>query len=321
MEGGIEHKTVKVNGINMHVAEKGKGPLILFLHGFPELWYSWRHQIIALSALGYRAVAPDMRGYGDTDAPDSVTSYTCFHVVGDLIELLDVLAPDQEKVFVVGHDWGASIAWYLCLFRPDKVKALLNLSVPYIPSNRQIKPVDAWRAFYGDDYYICRFQEAGVIEAEFAEIGTERVMKEFLTYRVPGPIYLTKGKLFGHSADTPITLPSWLSEEEVNYYVTKFHQKGFTGGINYYQNFNRNWELSAPWVGCEIKVPAKFIVGDQDLVYHMPRVKEYIQSGRFKKNVPLLEQVVVMEGVGHFIMMEKADEINSHIYDFFRQFD
>ncbi|XVF05016.1 hypothetical protein REPUB_Repub05bG0134900 [Reevesia pubescens] len=318
---GIEHKIVKVNGINMHIAEKGQGPLILFLHGFPELWYSWRHQIIALSALGYRAVAPDLRGYGDTDAPDSVSTYSCFHIVGDLIELLNAIAPDQEKVFVVGHDWGASIAWSLCLFRPDKVKALLNMSVPYMSFSRQIKPLDAWRAFYGDDYYMCRFQEPGVIEAEFAEIGTERVIKEFLTYRVPGPVLLTKGKLFGHSTDTPITLPSWLSEEEVNYYVTKFDKKGFTGGINYYRNINRNWELSAPWVGCEIEVATKFIVGDEDLVYHMPGVKEYIDTGGFKKNVPLLEEVVVMEGVGHFINMEKPDDINNHIYGFFRQFD
>ncbi|XWS52652.1 hypothetical protein CRYUN_Cryun11dG0089300 [Craigia yunnanensis] len=317
---GIEHKLVKVNGINMHVAEKGEGPVILFLHGFPELWYSWRHQIIALSALGYRAIAPDLRGYGDTDAPDSIASYTYFHVVGDLIELLDAVAPDQEKVFVVGHDWGASIAWILCLFRPDKVKALLNLSVPFIQLNRQIKPLDAWRAFYGNDYYMCRFQEPGEIEAEFAEFDTERVVKEFLTYRVPGPIMLTKGNLFGHSPDTPITLPSWLSEEDVNYYVTKLDKKGFTGGINYYRNIDRNWELSAPWSGCEIKVPVKFIVGDQDLVYHMPGLKEFIHNGGFKKAVPLLQEVVVMEGVGHFINMEKADEISNHIYDFFRQF-
>ncbi|XVE59857.1 hypothetical protein DITRI_Ditri05aG0080800 [Diplodiscus trichospermus] len=106
---GIEHRIVKVNGINMHVAEKGQGPVILFLHGFPELWHSWRHQIIALSSLGYRAVAPDLRGFGDTDAPDSVTSYTCFHILGDLVGLLDVVAP-QEKVFVVGHDGGAFMA-------------------------------------------------------------------------------------------------------------------------------------------------------------------------------------------------------------------
>ncbi|MBA0767587.1 hypothetical protein Gotri_016456 [Gossypium trilobum] len=317
---GVEHRIVKVNGINMHVAEKGQGPVILFVHGFPELWYSWRHQIAALSSKGYRAVAPDLRGYGGTDAPDSVTCYTCFHIVGDLVELLNTIAPDQQ-VFVVGHDWGAIIAWYLCLFRPDKVKAVFNLSMPFTPRNPQMKPTDGWRAIYGNDYYICRFQEPGEIEAEFAEMGTETVMKALLTYRVPDPLMLPKGKPFGHSANTPITLPSWLSEEEVNYYVTKFNKSGFTGVINYYRNFDRNWELMAPWGGCEVKVAAKFVVGDVDLVYHMPGMKEYIHNGGFKKDVPMLEEVVVMEGVGHFIHMEKPDEINKFIYDFFHQFD
>ncbi|KAK8279677.1 hypothetical protein V6Z12_D09G127400 [Gossypium hirsutum] len=317
---GVEHRIVKVNGINMHVAEKGQGPVILFVHGFPELWYSWRHQISALSSKGYRAVAPDLRGYGGTDAPDSVTCYTCFHIVGDLVELLNTIAPDQQ-VFVVGHDWGAIIAWYLCLFRPDKVKAVFTLSVPFTPRNPQMKPTERWRAIYGNDYYICRFQEPGEIEAEFAEMGTETVMKALLTYRVPDPLMLPKGKPFGHSANTPITLPSWLSEEEVNYYVTKFNKSGFTGVINYYRNFDRNWELMAPWGGCEVKVAAKFVVGDVDLVYHMPGMKEYIHNGGFKKDVPMLEEVVVMEGVGHFIHMEKPDEINNLIYDFFHQFD
>ncbi|TYJ18354.1 hypothetical protein E1A91_A09G117700v1 [Gossypium mustelinum] len=319
---GVEHRVIKVNGINMHVAEKGEGPLILFIHGFPELWYSWRYQIAALSSKGYRAVAPDLRGYGDTDAPDLITSYTCFHIVGDLVQLLNIIAPKEHKVLVVGHDWGAAIAWYMCLFTPDKVKAMFNLSVPFIPHNPQMNPIDGWRAIYGNDYYMCRFQEPGEIEAEFAEMGTETVVKAFLTYRVPGPIMLPKGKPFGHSADTPVALPSWLSEEEVHYYVSKFDNKsGFTGGINYYRNLHRNWELMAPWTGCDVKVAAKFVVGDLDLVYHMPGMKEYIHNGGFKKDVPTLEEVVVMEGVGHFIHMEKPDEINNLIYDFFRQFD
>lgn len=157
----IQHRIVKVNGINMHVAEKGQGPVILFLHGFPELWYSWCHQITALASLGYRAVAPDLRGYGDTDAPAEVTSYTCFHVIGDLIGLIDIVAPDGEKVFVVGQDWGAFMAWYLCLFRPDKVKAFVSLGVVFniFDSKSPIrKPVEALRAYYGDDYYMYRFQ-------------------------------------------------------------------------------------------------------------------------------------------------------------------
>ncbi|XP_059460897.1 uncharacterized protein LOC132190033 [Corylus avellana] len=317
---GIEHRTVKVNGINMHIAEKGQGPVILFLHGFPELWYSWRHQIVALASLGYRAVAPDLRGYGDTDAPADPTSYTSLHVVGDLVALLDTIAADQDKVFVVAHDWGAIIAWYLCLYRPDKVKSLVNLSVAFTPRNPTRKPLDSLRALYGDDHYICRFQEPGEIEAEFAQIGTARVLKEFLTYRNPGPLYLPKGKGFGHPPDAPILLPSWLSEDDINYYANKYEKRGFTGGLNYYRDLDLNWELTAPWTGTQVKVPVKFIVGDLDLTYNAPGVKEYIHKGGLKKYVPFLQEVVVMEGVAHFINEERPDEINKHIYDFFQNF-
>lgn len=152
----IEHTTVTTNGINMHVASIGSGPAVLFLHGFPELWYSWRHQLLSLSSLGYRAIAPDLRGYGDSDAPPSVTDYTVFHIVGDLVGLLDALGIDQ--VFLVGHDWGAIIAWQFCLFRPDRIKALVNTSVAFSPRNPSRKPIDGFRALFGDDFYICRFQ-------------------------------------------------------------------------------------------------------------------------------------------------------------------
>ncbi|XP_027127276.1 epoxide hydrolase 3-like isoform X3 [Coffea arabica] len=159
----IEHKNVSVNGINMHIAELGEGPLVLFLHGFPELWYSWRHQILFLASHGYRAVAPDLRGYGDTTgAPVNDSSkFSPLHIVGDLIALTQAIAPDQEKVFVVGHDWGAFIAWHLCLFRPDKVRALVNLSVAFFPRNPSCSLVESLRSAYGDDYYVCRFQNLG----------------------------------------------------------------------------------------------------------------------------------------------------------------
>lgn len=157
----IQHKMVAVNGINMHVAELGTGPTILFIHGFPELWYTWRHQILYLASHGYRAVAPDLRGYGDTTgAPVSdPTKFTTLHVVGDLVALINIVAASgEDKVFVVGHDWGAMIAWALCLYRPDKVKALVNMSVPFSPRNPKFKPIDGLRALYGNDYYIIRFQ-------------------------------------------------------------------------------------------------------------------------------------------------------------------
>ncbi|CAN1238724.1 Epoxide hydrolase A [Linum grandiflorum] len=319
---GITHRTLSLNGINLHVAESGPkdGPVILFLHGFPQLWYCWRHQIIAMASLGYRTVAPDLRGFGDSDAPSDPESYTAFHVVGDLVALIDAVAPqdrDGAKVFVVAHDWGAYMAWYLCLLRPDKVKAMVALSVPFSPRNPNRKPIPSFRAFLGDDYYICRIQEAGEMEAEFAEMGTERVVKEFLTYHKPAPLYLPKGNLFGNPANTPIPLPPWLSEQDVKYYTDKYEKTGFTGG---FKVVCRNWELSAAWTGMQIKVPVKFIVGDQDLTYNTGNARDYISKGGMKKDVPFLQEVVVMEGVGHFINEERPDDITNHIADFFCKF-
>ncbi|CAL5393302.1 unnamed protein product [Camellia sinensis] len=321
---GIEHKMISVNGINMHIAEKGKGPMVLFLHGFPELWYSWRHQILYMATQGYRAVAPDLRGYGDTTGPpvNDFTKFTILHVLGDIMALLDKIAPDEDKVFVVGHDWGAYIAWYLCLFRPDRVKAMVNLSVHFLPRSPTMNFVDIFRGLYGDDHYVYRFQVPGEIEAEFAQIGVRRVVKKFLTYRDPAPFLFPKGKGFGdvNSPDTQVILPSWLSEQDVDYYASKFEKNGFTGGINYYRVIHQNWELTAPWTGSQVKVPVKFVVGDLDLVYNIPGAKEYIHNGEFKKDVPLLEEVVVMEGVAHFLNQEKPEEINKHILEFIKKF-
>ncbi|XP_073113858.1 epoxide hydrolase 1-like isoform X2 [Elaeis guineensis] len=153
---GITHRAVVVNGINMHVAEKGEGPVVLLVHGFPELWYTWRHQIHGLAARGFRAVAPDLRGFGDTDSPADVSSYSMFHLVGDLVALIDSLGQDQ--VFVVGHDWGAMVVWSLCMFRPEKVRAVVNLSVTFTPRNPARKSVEYLRSLYGEDYYVCGFQ-------------------------------------------------------------------------------------------------------------------------------------------------------------------
>ncbi|KAL5060947.1 hypothetical protein RYX36_032551 [Vicia faba] len=317
---GIEHRTVEVNGIKMHIAEKGKeGPVVLFLHGFPELWYSWRHQIAAIGSLGYRAVAPDLRGYGDTDAPSSINSYTIFHLVGDIVALIDFLGVDQ--VFLVAHDWGALVGWYLCMFRPERIKAYVCLSVPYFPRNPKVKPVDGMRALFGDDYYVCRFQEPGKIEDEFAKGTPELLLKNMLTTRDPGPPIIPKEATIPNPQDLiSKPLPSWLSQEDLNYYASKFENTGFTGGLNYYRNLNLNWELTAAWTGAEIKVPVKFITGDLDLVYVSMGTKQYIESGGFKKHVPNLEDVVIQEGVAHFNNQEAAEDVNNHIYEFIKKF-
>ncbi|XP_038905063.1 epoxide hydrolase A-like [Benincasa hispida] len=313
----IEHITIPTNGINMHVASIGSGPAVLFLHGFPELWYSWRHQLLFLASNGFRALAPDLRGFGDTDSPPSPSSYTGHHLVGDLIGLLDHLGIDQ--VFLVGHDWGAIIAWYFCLFRPDRVKALVNLSVHYLQRHPSINFVDGFRALLGDNFYICQFQEPGFAEADFGSVDTATMLKKFLAMRDPEPPMITKEKGFS-ALETPDPLPAWLTEEDIDYYASKFTQTGFTGGFNYYRAFNLSWELTAAWTGAKIKAPVKFIVGEDDLVYHFPGAKEYIHGGGFKKDVPLLEEVVVIKGAAHFINQEKADEINSLIYDFINKF-
>ncbi|XP_071741861.1 epoxide hydrolase 3-like [Rutidosis leptorrhynchoides] len=317
----IQHSTIKVNGINLHFAHitpTTTSPPILFLHGFPELWYTWRHQMLHLSSLGYRTIAPDLRGYGDTDAPVSPSEYTVFHIVGDLIGLIDALGLD--KVFVVGHDWGAVIAWWFCLLRPDRVKALVNLSVVFSPRHPVRKPIESMRAMFGSDYYICRFQPPGEVEEEFARVDTSLVIKKFLTYRKPGVFCVPKEVGFGGNPNAQIKLPSWLTEDDVNYVADKFKRTGFTGGLNYYRAMDLNWELTAPWTNVQIKAPVKFIVGDLDLTYTTPGVKDFIHKGGFNKYVPFLQELVIMEGVAHFINQEKPQEISEHIHDFIKRF-
>ncbi|KAK4405538.1 Epoxide hydrolase B [Sesamum angolense] len=279
---GVEHKTLSLNGISMHVAEMGHGPIILFLHGFPQCWYSWRHQMTFFARHGYRALAPDLRGYADTTGvpPSDPAKFTTLHVVGDIVALIDAVAPADDQKVLVWATTGAMVAWALCLYRPDKVKALVNMSVAFTRRNPSRKPLEMLRAVYGDDYYICRFQEPGAIEHEFAQI---------------------------------VSLPPWLSEEDVDYYTSKYNLTGFTAALNYY----RALDIVD---GAQVKVPVKFIVGDVDLTYNAPGSKEYIHKGGFKRDVPLLKEVVVMEGVGHFINEEKPDEVNAHIHSFFNQF-
>uniref|UniRef100_A0ACD5VS60 Uncharacterized protein n=1 Tax=Avena sativa TaxID=4498 RepID=A0ACD5VS60_AVESA len=318
---GVRHRTVEVaRGVRLHVAETGPedGPAVLLVHGFPDLWYGWRHQMAALAARGFRAVAPDLRGYGDSDAPAAAGSYTTFHLAGDLVALIADLG--QPQVFVAGHDWGANVAWQLCLLRPDLVRALVNLSLVYNPRRSEGTPLQAIRAFCGEDHYMCRFQDPGVAEAEFALYDHRHKFKAILGMRNSAPIILSKGKTFFESLDSDGTLPAWLSEEDISYYADKFEKTGFTGGLNFYRCMDLNWELSAPWTGASVKVATKFIIGDLDALYNAPGVKDYIHKGGFKANVPNLEDVVILEGVGHFLNQEKPDEVSEHICEFFSKF-
>ncbi|KAK6946294.1 Alpha/beta hydrolase fold-1 [Dillenia turbinata] len=310
----ITHRRIQANGIWMHIAEKGKGPLVLLIHGFPELWSSWTYQIDHLASHGFHVVAPDMRGYGDSDSPADPTSYTILHLVGDLIGLLDELG--AKKAFVVGHDWGAEVAWHFCLFRPDRVQALVNLSIPYRPRSPELKPTQAFNQFFGAGFYVTQFQELGRAEKSFSKYDCVTILKKFLFINAPDLLAAPPRVEIIDFLENPSSLPPWITQEELEFRASKFRKAGFTGALNYYRAMDLNWELLRPWQGAKITVPTKFIVGDKDLGFQSFGTKDYINGGGLKSFVPDLE-VLVIDG-HHFIQQEKAKEVTQEILSFFK---
>jgi pimeloyl-ACP methyl ester carboxylesterase len=299
----------------MHVAEAGSGPLVVLLHGFPELWYSWRHQLAALADAGFHAVAADQRGFGQTDRPEAIEAYSMLHLVGDVIGLLDAMR--EERAVVVGHDWGAPVAWNSALWRPDRVRGVVGLSVPFRPRGPR-PPLDAFRGVEGPQFYQLYFQEPGVAEAEF-ERDVRRSIRLLLFGAsgdnpiLPSMMVRTGEGLLG-TVSAPERLPGWLDESDIDMYTAEFERTGFSGGLNWYRNIDRNWELAAPWQGARIEVPALFMVGDRDVVYHFPGSRDLI--GRLATHVPQLRQTLVVEGCGHWIQQERAADVNRALLEF-----
>ncbi|CAK7334459.1 unnamed protein product [Dovyalis caffra] len=313
--GEVNHQRIKTNGIWLHVVEKGSGPLVLLLHGFPEFWYSWRHQIAFLASRGYHVVAPDLRGHGDSDSPLSPNTYTVLHFAGDLIGLLDHFG--EQQAFVIGHDVGAVIGWHLSLFRPDRIKGLIAISVPYFPRDPDAKVIEFFRGKFGDGFYISQFQEPGRAERAFARYDYLTVMKKFLLINKSDPLIAPSGMEIIDYLQTPAVLPPWITEEELQVYADKFEESGFTGSLNYYRAMDLNWELSAPWQGAKITVPTKCILGDTDIGFDAYGTRDYVQGDIFKSFVPDLE-VVILDG-HHFIQQERAHEVSQEILTFLQK--
>jgi pimeloyl-ACP methyl ester carboxylesterase len=313
----ITHRSVDTNGIQMHIAEAGDGPLVLMLHGFPEGWYSWRHQLAALAAAGYHAVAPDQRGYGRTDRPAEIGSYSMLDLVGDAVGLINALG--DKSAIVVGHDWGAPVAWHTALFRPDLVRGVAGLSVPFRPRGSR-RPLDVYRQVLGPGFYQLYFQEPGVAEADL-EADVRSTMSAFLcgasgqASHVPNLMVGDNGLVGVLEVLDP--LPSWLTAADLDHWTAEFSRTGFAGGLNWYRNINRNWELMAPWSGATVAVPALYVVGDRDLVYHFPGGKEAAQG--LRRLVPNLSGTVVLEGCGHWTQQERPVEVNEALLGFLRQ--
>jgi pimeloyl-ACP methyl ester carboxylesterase len=321
---GITHRTVEANGIHLHIAEQGEGPLVVLCHGFPESWYSWRHQLAALSAAGFRAVAPDMRGYGQSDRPEAIDQYTLLHLVGDMVGLLDALGVDQAAI--AGHDWGAPVAWHAALLRPDRFRAVIGLSVPY-RHRSSIMPTSAMPRRDDAIFYQLYFQTPGVAEAEL-ERDVRTTIAKFLysgsgdVPRYPGAgggevgMVLRDGGFLSRML-SPSVLPAWLTEADLDYYAGEFTRTGFRGGLNWYRNIDRNWELMAPFAGAKVNVPALYMAGERDLVVAFRNMDKAIAN--LAQYVPQLRGSIILPGCGHWTQQERAAEVNTAMIDFLRR--
>lgn len=322
---GITHRFVEANGIRIHLAEQGQGPLVVLCHGFPESWYSWRHQLPALAEAGFHAVAPDMRGYGQTDRPDAIDQYTLFHLVGDVVGLLDALGADSAVV--AGHDWGAPVAWHTALLRPDRVRGVVGLSVPFRPRG-SARPSTLMPQTDDAMFYQLYFQAPGVAEAEL-EQDVQRTIRRVLysasgdvprrdgTPANPGGVGMVpkRGGFLDRMRD-PNPLPPWLSEGDVEFYVKEFARTGFRGGLNWYRNIDRNWELLAPYTGAAVTVPALYVAGDRDLVVAFRGMDQLIPN--LSKFVPRLRRTLMLPGCGHWTQQERPQEVNAAMVDFLK---
>jgi pimeloyl-ACP methyl ester carboxylesterase len=318
----LKHRVVEANGIRIHIAEQGSGPLVLLCHGFPESWYSWRHQLKALAQAGYHAVAPDMRGYGETDRPDEIDRYTLFHLVGDMVGVLDAL--EEKNAVIVGHDWGAPVAWHAALMRPDRFRAVVGLSVPYRPRGR-VQPTTVMPQDADSMFYQLYFQTPGVAESEL-EADTRISLRKTLysgsgnvPRRNPGAASSGVGMVprsggFLTRMKDPSSLPPWLTETDIDVYARQFQHSGFRGGLNWYRNIDRNWELLAPYAGASVSVPALYMAGDLDLVVSFPRMKEVIAD--LSRYIPQLTASIMLPGCGHWTQQERAAEVNDAIIRF-----
>lgn len=315
---GISQRRVETNGIRLNIAEAGQGPLVLLLHGFPESWYSWRHQFAPIAAAGYHVVAPDMRGYGKSDKPAEIEAYNQVEIVADIIGLIPALGYDQA--IVIGHDWGAPTAWATALHHPDRVRAVGALSVPFVPRS-PVQPMPAMREmFRGQFFYQLYFFEPGVAEAEF-ERDIRSALKKFLVM-AGGETDLTKLPAKGPDDDMfsglpePDTLPTWLSEADLDFYTAEFSASGMRGPLNYYRNHDLAWKLTegAPTT---ITQPAFFAAGTNDGVIMM--AAEALKA--MPVHVPDLRINELIPGIGHWTQQEAPDAVNDIILRFLKDTD
>jgi len=312
-------RQIRAGGLTHRLLEAGEGPLVLLIHGFPELAISWRAQICALSEAGYRVVAPDMRGYGGTDKPDRREDYSILHLVGDMVELVRAL--DETECVVVGHDWGAPVAWHCALMRPDLFRAVAGLSVPFQPRRSNWPPTVAMaaistRAGLGE-LYISQFQADD--SHQMFEVDVESALrKAFYAYDGSTPDgrqstgFVSTGQNFLSTIPDDANLPPWMNEEHLAEYVAAFAAGGLKGPIDWYRCLDLNWALTAFLQGKQITQPSFFLVGERDPVRHYSGSHE----AGLKDWLTDLRAQIVLPGAGHWVQQERAGDVNAALLDF-----
>lgn len=312
----FEHQLLTVNGITLSLYSAGPvgGPIVWLLHGFPESWFSWRHQIRMLADAGYRVMSPEMRGYGQSSAPYDVASYDLITVCGDIQAAMDLLG--QTSVAVVGHDWGAPVAWHLALLEPQRVKVVAAMAVPY--GGRPKRPaIEIIRSQFADRFnYILYFQQPGVAETELDQDipRTLRMMMHNTSAAVPRDFFLQDkpvGSSLYQGMRDPGAPPAWCDSDAFAAYLATFEGRGFRGALNWYRNFERNWARTAPLAERKVEQPALFLLGDKDPVGTL----EAHTLQKMPSWVPDLEQYLI-EDCGHWIQGEQPEQVNKLLVDF-----
>ncbi len=307
-------RTISANGIELFVLEQGRGPLVLLCHGWPELSYSWRHQIPAIAEAGFHVVAPDMRGFGRSSAPADIGAYSIFDNVGDMVALVAALG--EKQAVIIGHDWGAPVAWHAAMFRPDVFTKVAGLSVPP-PFRGRGRPLDTLRNNGITNFYWQYFQAPGVAEAEFERdvVATMRIVLAGRGFSDPSAHqFVPEGKGFLAGGDPHRPLPNWLTESDLATFAEIYSKSGFRGGLNWYRNLDRNWELTAPWQGAQIHQPSLFIAGSNDgVITGLIGAKQVKEMERI---LPNLRQKLILDGAGHWVQQERPGEVNAALIAF-----
>ena len=311
-------RILDANGIRIHAMDEGIGPLVLFVHGFPESWFSWRHQMQALAAAGYRAVAIDVRGYGRSSKPPEVEAYRMLAHVADNVGVVEALG--ETEAVIVGHDWGSPIAAASALLRPDVFRAVALLSVPYgAPGGT--RPTDSFRAMGGDEeFYINYFQQPGRAEAEIEADVRSWLLGFYVSASAAGRpgsdggsmATVRPGGLLKDRFTTLDHFPAWLPENDFEFYVSEFERTGFSGSLNRYRNVDRDWEDLKAWSRQPIRVPSLFIGGDRD----GPTVWGARAIARYPETLPALVGSHILTNCGHWVQQERAEEVNELLLAF-----